>query len=125
MTEITGLHHASVLVSDLTRALRFYVDLLGLQVDPSRPSSMPFAGAWLTVGDQQIHLLQLPNPDPCADRPEHAGRDRHTAFCVHGLNAVVSRLEQAGVAMTHSRSGRKAVFCRDPDGNGVELVETG
>lgn len=124
MNEITGIHHASVLVGDLARALHFYVDVLGIKLDPSRPS-MPFEGAWLTLGDQQIHLLQLPNPDPLDDRPEHAGRDRHTALNVRGLDAVVSRLEQAGIAMTHSRSGRHAVFCRDPDGNGIELVEVG
>jgi len=124
VSEITGIHHASVVVSDLARSLRFYVDVLGIEVDTSRPS-MPFDGAWLQLGDQQIHLLQLPNPDPVAERPEHPGRDRHTALTVRGMDAVVSRLEQAGIAITHSRSGRRAVFCRDPDGNGIELVETG
>jgi len=124
VNEITGIHHASVVVSDLPRALRFYVDVLGIEVDTSRPS-MPFDGAWLQLGDQQIHLLQLPNPDPVAARPEHPGRDRHTALKVRGMEAVVSRLEQAGIAMAHSRSGRRAVFCRDPDGNGIELIETG
>lgn len=124
MNEITGIHHASVLVSDLTRSLQFYVDVLGIEIDSSRPS-MPFEGAWLRLGDQQIHLLQLPNPDPVIDRPEHTGRDRHTALSVRGMEAVVSRLERASIPMTHSRSGRRAVFCRDPDGNGIELVEVG
>jgi glyoxylase I family protein len=120
--EIIGIHHASVLVSDLAQALRFYVDVLGIEIDSSRPT-MPFDGAWLTLGNQQIHLLQLPSPEPLVNRPEHAGRDRHTALSVRDLDALVSRLEQAGITMTHSRSGRRAVFCRDPDGNGIELVE--
>ena len=124
MNGITGIHHASVLVSDLARALHFYVDVLGIEIDRSRPT-MPFPGAWLQLGDQQIHLLELPSPDPRVERPQHAGRDRHTALSVCGLEAVVGRLEQAGVAITLSRSGRRAVFCRDPDGNGIELVETG
>jgi len=124
MNEIAGIHHASVLVSNLAAALRFYVDVLGIEIDTSRPT-MPFEGAWLQLGDQQIHLLELPNPDPLVDRPEHAGRDRHTALSVRDLDSVVRRLEQAGIAMTHSRSGRRAVFCRDPDGNGIELVEVG
>ncbi len=123
MNEITGIHHASVLVSDVSRSLQFYVDVLGIEIDSSRPQ-MPFAGAWLRVGDQQIHLLQLPNPDPVTGRPEHAGRDRHTALIVSDLDAVVARLEQAGVAVTQSRSGRRACFCHDPDGNGIELVES-
>ena len=122
MSEFIGLHHASLLVADLQRALRFYVDVLGLRVDDSRPD-LGFAGAWLTVGQQQVHLLELPNPDPLEGRPAHAGRDRHTAFCVTGLEALEKKLAEAGVGFTRSRSGRHAVFCRDPDGNGVELIE--
>ena len=122
MSEFIGLHHASLLVADLQRALRFYVDVLGLCVDTSRPE-LGFAGAWLTVGQQQVHLLELPNPDPVEDRPAHAGRDRHTAFSVTGLDALEKKLEDAGVGFTRSRSGRRAIFCRDPDGNGVELIE--
>jgi len=123
MSEIKAIHHASLLVNDLDMALAFYTDVLGLERDTSRPE-MSFEGAWLRVGAQQIHLLQLPNPDPQDGRPSHAGRDRHTAFAVAGLDAVISRLETAGVAMTRSRSGRQAVFCRDPDGNGIELIES-
>jgi glyoxylase I family protein len=75
------------------------------------------------VGDQQIHLLELPNPDPVAGRPEHGGRDRHVAMRVSGLDDVKARLDAAGLAYTLSRSGRRAVFCRDPDGNALELIE--
>ena len=124
MNEITGIHHASMLTSDLARSLHFYVDVLGIELDPSRPP-MSYEGAWLRVGDQQIHLLRLPNPDPVTGRPEHAGRDRHTALSVRGLDAVVARLEKAGVTVTQSRSGRRACFFHDPDGNGIELIEKG
>ncbi|MFQ5644206.1 MAG: VOC family protein [Thiogranum sp.] len=122
MTEFPGLHHASVVVADLATALHFYVDVLGLPRDDSRPD-MPFAGAWLKVGEQQIHLLQLPNCDPVTGRPAHAGRDRHTALLVTGLDALEQRLEENAVGFTRSRSGRRALFCRDPDGNGIELIE--
>ncbi len=122
MTEFLCLHHASVVVAELATALRFYVDVLGLSLDDSRPD-MDFPGAWLKVGEQQIHLLELPNCDPVADRPQHAGRDRHAAFLVTGLEVLEQRLERHGVSFTRSRSGRRAVFCRDPDGNGIELIE--
>jgi glyoxylase I family protein len=124
MSRVLHIHHVSVIVADLPRALHFYVDVLGLDVDASRPE-MAYSGAWLTVGAQQIHLLQLPNPDPVNGRPPHAGRDRHTALLVSGLDELVERLERAGVGCTRSRSGRRAVFCRDPDGNAVELIEAG
>jgi glyoxylase I family protein len=116
-----GIHHASLLVADTDRALRFYRDVLGLPV-LERPD-LPFPGAWLGAGAQQIHLLELPNPDPVTGRPDHGGRDRHVAFLVSGLEAIRARLEEAGVAYTLSRSGRPALFVRDPDSNVLELIE--
>ncbi|HSH29829.1 MAG TPA: VOC family protein [Thiohalobacter sp.] len=115
------LHHASVIVADTGRALAFYRDLLGLPVDPDRPD-LGYPGAWLDLGAAQIHLLELPNPDPVTGRPAHGGRDRHLALAVSELEAVLARLEAAGVAVSRSRSGRAAAFCRDPDGNAVELI---
>lgn len=122
MTEITGIHHASLLVADTEKSLAFYRDLLGLQVDPGRPA-LAFSGAWLQVGAGQIHLLELPNPDPVEGRPDHGGRDRHLALTVRNLSRVRERLARADIPCTLSQSGRFALFCRDPDGNALELIE--
>lgn len=119
---ITRIDHASMIVASTERALEFYSGLLGLEVDLTRPN-LGYPGAWLMVGDGQIHLLELPNPDPIDNRPAHGGRDRHLALVVSDLDALVARLESAGVAVSKSKSGRKAAFCRDLDGNAVELVE--
>ncbi|OOG27183.1 glyoxalase [Thioalkalivibrio denitrificans] len=115
-----GIHHASLIVADTARSLAFYRDVLGLPV-LERPD-LPFPGAWLGVGAGQIHLLELPNPDPVDGRPEHGGRDRHVALSVSGLEEIKLRLEQTGVSYTPSRSGRPAIFVRDPDGNALELI---
>ena len=123
MSLIMELHHASLIVADTIRSLAFYRDLLGLQLDGSRPD-LGYPGAWLWVGSRQLHLLQLPNPDPVQGRPAHGGRDRHLAFAVAKLNLLVDRLERAGVAYSLSRSGRRALFCRDPDGNALEFMES-
>lgn len=118
---VVSLHHTSLIVADTRKALAFYCDLLGIpQAD--RPQ-MSFPGAWLQLGQQQIHLLELPNPDPLEGRPEHVGRDRHTALHVTDLDALAHKLEQQQIPMTRSKSGRQAIFCRDPDGNGVELIQ--
>lgn len=122
MSGVIKLHHCSLVVSDTARSTRFYTDVLGLVVDPSRPE-LGFPGCWLRIGTQQLHLLELPNPDPSAGRPPHAGRDRHTAVVVDDLGYFVDRLTDAGVPFTMSRSGRAALFCRDPDGNAWELIE--
>lgn len=120
--KVQSIHHVSLLVADTERALGFYRDLLGLVVI-DRPE-LGFSGAWLAIGDRQLHLLTLPNPNPDAEaeRPEHVGRDRHLALVVEGLDELEQRLLQAGIAVTRSKSGRNAIFCRDPDGNGVELI---
>ena len=120
--KINKLLHASVLVADVDRSLAFYVKLLGLNVDSSRPD-LGYPGAWLAMGDQQIHLLQLPNPDPIEGRPAHGGRDRHIALAVDNLEELTNTLNTAGIRYTLSKSGRKALFCRDPDGNALEFVE--
>lgn len=119
---IFRLHHVSVIVSDTERSLRFYRDLLGLRVDPTRPE-LGYPGAWLWIGELQIHLLELPNPDPVTDRPAHGGRDRHVALLIDDVDALAQRLDRAGIDYTRSRSGRRAVFFRDPDGNALELIE--
>lgn len=117
------LHHVSLVVADVRRSMDFYRQVLGLEVDDSRPR-MSIDGAWLKVGAQQIHLLQVPNPDPTTGRPEHGGRDRHTAFAVERLDPYIERLEARGIVYSMSKSGRRALFCRDPDGNACELVES-
>lgn len=123
MAEIVALLHASLLVSDLARARAFYEGVLGLSPSPSRPE-LNFDGVWYDVGAGQIHLICLPSPDPVVGRPEHGGRDRHTALGVAGWEALRARLDQVGLPYTLSRSGRHALFVRDPDGNALELIET-
>jgi glyoxylase I family protein len=124
MPPIQTIHHVSMIVADTDRALAFYQGILGLDPVPDRPS-LGFPGAWLWVGDRQIHLLELPNPDPVSGRPDHGGRDRHLALVVGALDDLIVRLEAADVPYTTSRSGRRALFCRDPDGNAIELIEGG
>ena len=114
--------HASVIVQDTQRALTFYRDVLGLPVAHNRPD-LGYPGAWLILGEQQIHLLELPNPDPVNGRPSHGGRDRHIAIAVNNLPALRVQLDAHGLHYTVSKSGRAAMFVRDPDGNALELIE--
>ena len=123
MSEITRLHHASLIVKDAEQALDFYRDLLGLVIVPDRPD-LGYPGVWLDLGSgQQLHLLELDNPDPIENRPEHGGRDRHLAFYIKSLNLLENKLMRVGISYTKSRSGRAALFCRDPDGNALEFIE--
>ncbi|MFI3119689.1 MAG: VOC family protein [Methylococcaceae bacterium] len=115
------LHHASLVVADTAKALTFYCDVLGMR-QTDRPD-LGFPGAWLQLGAQQIHLLELDNPDPVTGRPEHGGRDRHIALSVQELAPVREVLDKNGIRYTLSKSGRQALFCRDPDGNALEILQ--
>lgn len=90
MARVAQLLHVSLLVADLARARDFYEGVLGLVPSPARPQ-MDFAGVWYDIGPAQIHLLALPSRDPVDGRPEHGGRDRHTALAVEDWDAL--RLE--------------------------------
>lgn len=119
---VTGFHHASLIVADTARALNFYQGVLGLTLDNTRPD-LGYPGAWLNVGDQQIHLLELPNPDPLYDRPSHGGHDRHLACSVKDLDLLIEALDRMDIDYNLSRSGRRALFCRDPDQNALEFIQ--
>lgn len=120
--KIVRFNHVSLLVKDTRRALDFYHGIFGLAVSHDRPQ-LDFPGAWLDMGDgRQIHLLELPD-ETGQTRVGHGGRERHIALDVVDLDAVTGVLDKAGVDYTLSRSGRRALFCRDPDGNVIELVE--
>jgi catechol 2,3-dioxygenase-like lactoylglutathione lyase family enzyme len=119
---ITSILHVTFLTSDLPRARVFYEGLLGLTLDIKRPQ-MSFDGVWYDVTpSQQIHLMLLPNPETGLTRPAHGGRDRHVAVGVSDLDELIQKLQAAGVSYTLSQSGRRALFCRDPDDNALEFI---
>ena len=119
---VLSIHHVSIIVSNTQQSVAFYQNLLDLQVNDKRPD-LGFPGAWFDIAGQQIHLLEVKNPDPVDNRPEHGGHDRHFAMSVDNIDEIEQRLEQLGAKYTKSRSGRAALFCRDPDGNGLEIIQ--
>ena len=119
--KVTQLLHASILVQDVAVARAFYEEVLGLTPNANRPD-MNFPGVWYEFGAQQIHLIGL-GQGAQAINHEHGGRDRHIALSIDDIDALKTRLDAVGKTYTLSRSGRRALFCRDPDGNALEFVE--
>jgi glyoxylase I family protein len=120
---ITGILHATFLTSDLGKSRAFYEGVLGLGPDQNRPA-MSYDGVWYNIApNQQIHLMLLPNPEVGVQRPTHGGRDRHVALAAPDIAKLIARLDHAGIAYTISQSGRRALFCRDPDQNALEFIE--
>ncbi len=114
--EPLAIHHVSINVTDVEAGVRFYTDVLGGVRRTDRPD-FAFAGAWIDVGGQQLHLIEAPVP-------QHLGQ--HFAVRVADLDSAVSELRAAGVDVSVPvavGTGRQA-FTADPDGNGVELHQT-
>ncbi|KAG7021949.1 hypothetical protein SDJN02_15677, partial [Cucurbita argyrosperma subsp. argyrosperma] len=140
-----GVHHVGVLCENLERSLHFYLNILGLKINEARPhDKLPYRGAWLWVGAEMVHLMELPNPDPLSGRPEHGGRDRHTSIGIRDVSKLKVILDKAGnslpltklnslllftlqdingIPYTLSKSGRPAIFTRDPDANALEFTQ--
>ncbi|KAM7276407.1 hypothetical protein ACFE04_018273 [Oxalis oulophora] len=121
---VVSVHHVGILCENLERSLDFYQNILGLEINEARPhDKLPYRGAWLWVGSEMVHLMELPNPDPLTGRPEHGGRDRHTCIAIRDVSKLKSILDKAGIPYTLSKSGRPAIFTRDPDANALEFTQ--
>jgi glyoxylase I family protein len=110
-----GIHHVSINVTDTAAAVDFYTVVLGLGERTDRPD-FSFAGAWLDLAGQQVHLLEI-------DMPTQKGQ--HFAMWVADLDAAVAEIRERGVTVSDPKPvgpGRQA-FLHDPSGNLVELNE--
>ena len=115
MIESLGVHHVSINVRDTDVAVDFYTSVLGLTQRSDRPD-FSFGGAWLDVGAQQVHLLEI-------DVPDDVGQ--HFAIQVADLDAAVAELRANDVTVTDPAAvgtGRQS-FLHDPSGNRIELHE--
>lgn len=125
--QVKCLDHVTLVVKDLDRSRRFYVDVLGMRQVP-RPA-FSFDGLWFQAGKTQIHLiLEFSGSGPAGNLvPEQrrSSRSHHFAFEVADAEAVVARLRELEVTILSGPKPRPdgyvQVFVTDPDGHVVEL----
>jgi catechol 2,3-dioxygenase-like lactoylglutathione lyase family enzyme len=124
--QVQSLDHVTIVVRDLERSRKFYVDGLGMR-QVSRPG-FSFDGRWFQAGATQIHLILEHEQSGPAGRPAELGRTsraHHFAFLVDDAHAAEKRLEEMGyelISRTKARpDGAAQVFVSDPDGHIVEL----
>ena len=125
MPEPLGVHHITILVTDLERSRKFYGDLLGLR----EKEDMPDFGTpliWYQVGATQIHLLPKEYvPVTQFSHLSNLAWNRHVALGIEDFSEIRDRLEKAGVQYCENpneRLGMKQLFFQDPDGNGLEFM---
>lgn len=139
------IRHLGVTVSDLDKALEFYVDLLGFRVHKMADESGECIDNFSSLKDVAVTTVKMyDNNDNMLEllhyksHPEPADKNRtrpiteigcsHFALTVDDLDSLYDSLSGEGIEFNYpvqvSPDGNvKVAFCRDPDGTLIEMVE--
>jgi catechol 2,3-dioxygenase len=115
--------HVHLKVSDLDRAIGFYRDVLGWELQQRLGSE----AAFLSAGGYHHHIgLNTWESRGGAPPPPGSTGLFHVAFLYPGRAALaraVRRVIDAGVPLTGASDHgvSEAIYLQDPDGNGIEL----
>ena len=117
--------HTRMRVSDLDQTIRFYTDVLGLEVLERKVSPRGSHLAFLKVpnSEELIELTSFPPSGPVTVQEDLI----HLAFQVESLDDTIASLNAKGVKVTDgpttTSSGSRFIFIDAPDGYEVELIE--
>jgi lactoylglutathione lyase len=112
-------------VSDMDETIRFYTDILGLEVMDRKVSPRGSHLAFLKVpnSEELIELCSFPPSGPVKVQEDLV----HLAFEVDNLDHTIAALNDKGVKITdgptRTSSGSRFIFIDAPDGYEVELIE--
>jgi lactoylglutathione lyase len=122
---VTKLLHTRLRVSDLDQTIRFYTNVLGLEVLERKTSPRGSQLAFLKVpnSEELIELTSFPPSGPVKVQEDLV----HLAFQVESLDDTIASLNAKGVKVTdgptQTSSGSRFIFIDAPDGYEVELIE--
>jgi len=123
--KVQKLLHTRMRVSDMERTIRFYTDVLGLEVLEQKVSPRGSQLAFLKVSnsDELIELCSFPASGPVTVQEDLV----HLAFQVENLDETIAQLGAKQVKITDgpttTSSGSRFIFIDAPDGYEVELIE--
>ncbi len=125
MSGILGIDHVAINVQDLDQALKFYTQILGLQVTAREPSK-PGIEYFLDCGSALIGLIQAKNLLEKHPFQEEGLGANHFSFRVRAqeFDAMLQRLEVHGVkiAFAKKRAQSWSLYFYDMDGNKLEVT---
>jgi catechol 2,3-dioxygenase-like lactoylglutathione lyase family enzyme len=97
-------------------ARRFYVGLLGMTEIPKPPELAKRGGCWFASGSVQVHLG--------VEAEFRPAKKAHPAFRCADFDAMITRLQAAGIEVTEAADipGVRRCHVHDPFGNRIELI---
>ncbi len=123
---LRGLEHVLVLTDDLEATRAFYCDVLGFEAG-ERPQ-LEFPGYWLYLdGTAYVHIAERTAYEAHAaglGLERSIGPIDHVAFAAGGYEALVARLQGAGVQLVSNdvlAAAIRQLFFEDPNGVRIEL----
>jgi len=141
---IKNVRHFGVVVTNMQQSLKFYRDLLGLDIQRELHESGEFLDNMLNMKNVNVHTIKMSVSDGITlvellefeSHPKSLQNNikisnigaSHLAFTVYNLQETYTKLKNAGVQFNappqNSPDGyAKVTFCHDPDGTPIELVE--
>ena len=149
---VQSIDHVNLVVRDLERMTRFYVDVLGLVVTKEVTISGPWIEGVVGLADVKANVVYLdleagprieliyyhqpPSPEPTEANTPHLCGIRHLAFRVENIDAIVAKMQHQGVPFQSEVSSvpdsqvqyaddvrKRLVYFRDPEDNLLELCE--
>src|SRR5438093_3742171 len=123
--QVKKLLHTRMRVSDMDETIRFYTDVLGLEVLERKTSPRGSHLAFLKVpnSEELIELCSFPPSGPVKVQEDLV----HLAFQVDDLDSTIRTLQAKGIKITDgpttTSSGSRFIFIDAPDGYEIELIE--
>ncbi len=124
---VKKLLHTRMRVDDLERTLRFYTDILGLELVDRRESPRGSKLAFLRTpnSEELLEISYFPGSGPVQVQPDLM----HLAFEVESLEEFCKYLTSKGIKITDgptkSSSGSVFAFIDAPEGYEIELIQRG
>jgi catechol 2,3-dioxygenase-like lactoylglutathione lyase family enzyme len=115
MIQATGIDHLVLHVSDVSRAKKFYTDILGMTVYRENDRQV-----FLHAGQQGVALFKKQGESPLT-----TGADlNHLALNVASgtYEALKADLEKHGVAVSGRPGDDRCIYFSDPDGHRLQLM---
>ena len=125
-------HHAGISVPDLEASIDWYREVLGFELAQRIAiDAIPAKVAMLQRGPLRIELFEVQGATTAHDDRRHPNRDPHTlgnkhvAFAVKDVDAMVAELKARGADIVFSARMPFGAFCfiRDNAGTLIEFVE--